>query len=57
MNHEHPMDQAEEAAFFAHIARIEMLREERRARQVLDAEIERLAAQEHLPAFLRRQAD
>lgn len=46
------MDQAEEAAFFAHIAHIEYLREERRVR----LELERLAAVDQtLPAFLRPQ--
>lgn len=57
MSFEHPMDAAEEAAFFAHIARIEMLREERRSRLELE-ELARLAeSQAGLPMFLRRQAD
>ena len=54
MNIEHPMDAAEEAVFFAHIAKIEYLREERRQRLELD----RLAAvDQDLPLFLRPQAE
>jgi hypothetical protein len=53
MSREHPMDAVEEAAFFAQIARIEALREERRHR----LELARLEAQADLPAFLRRQAE
>ena len=53
MNREYPMDAAEEAAFFEHIARLEFLREQRRQR----LELERLENQDpDLPAFLRRQA-
>lgn len=57
MNLEHPMDAVEEAAFFDHIARIEMLREQRRQRLELEAAMDRLEAQADRPAMLRRQAD
>jgi predicted N-acetyltransferase YhbS len=54
MSREFPMDAAEEAAFFNHIAKIEALREERRQR----LELERLArADQSLPVFLRPQAE
>jgi hypothetical protein len=54
-----PMDAAEEAAFFAHIARIEALRDARRLRLEGAADPALLGTpwDPTLPAFLRRQAD
>jgi hypothetical protein len=54
---EHPMDAAEEAAFFDHLARIEGSRAARRHRLELEAELAALEAQADRPALLRRQAD
>jgi hypothetical protein len=62
MNREHPMSAAEEAEFFAHLARVEGLRAERRRQRQLESPAEASALRgtcfdPGLPAFLRRQAE
>lgn len=57
MSYEVPMSAAEEAEFYANIARIEALRDARRHRLEREADERAQAELEKVPMFLRKQAD